>query len=78
VRAVPDLLPASTAVTVRTGPLCAGTWQYSVLAVAGREPLQVLTKGAPGQLVFVTAGTNVCAVEVMIAAPPGILTAARC
>jgi hypothetical protein len=69
---------SSTRVTVRTGPLCAGSWQYTVIAVAGREPLQVLTKGVPESLTLVTAGTDVCTPEVRAAAPAGILTLTHC
>jgi hypothetical protein len=72
------LLPAGVLATVSNGPLCAGTWQYAVVRVPDREPLQVVTRGAPGALTLVTAGTNVCTVEVRIEAPPGIRTAAAC
>jgi hypothetical protein len=77
-RAVPRLLPASVTVTVKVGPLCAGTWQYTVLAAPDREPLQVLTRGAPSALAFVTAGTNVCTANAITGAPAGILAAAHC
>ena len=66
-----------TSVTVREGPLCAGSWQYTVVALGGQE-LQVVTTGAPSQLKLVTAGTYVCNAEVLTQAPPGILTAAEC
>jgi hypothetical protein len=72
------LLPAGALATVSHGPLCAGTWQYAVVRVPDREPLQVVTRGAPGALALVTAGTDVCTVEVRIQAPPGIRTAAAC
>lgn len=61
-----------------TGPLCAGTWQYTVLTVPGKEPLQVVSTGAPGALKLVTAGTDVCTVDVKAGAPAGILQAASC
>jgi hypothetical protein len=64
--------------TARLGPLCAGTWQYTVLSVPGREPLQVVTQGPPTGLVLVTAGTDVCTPEVRVQAPPGIVAAAHC
>jgi hypothetical protein len=64
--------------TVAKGPLCSGTWQYTVLTVADAEPLQVVSKGAPTALVLVTAGTNPCTPDVRGAAPPGLLTATGC
>jgi hypothetical protein len=67
---------ANLAATV--GPLCAGGWQYTVLSEAGREPLQVVTRGTPSALVLVTAGTYVCTAMVRTQAPPGILTVAHC
>jgi hypothetical protein len=72
------LISGSATVTAREGPLCAGTWQYTVLSVAGREPLQVVTQGPPSALQLVTAGTEVCSVSVRTQAPPGILTVAHC
>jgi hypothetical protein len=77
-RRVAGLLPTTGTVTVRTGPLCAGSWQYTVVEVAGREPLQALTRGEPGALTVVTAGTDVCTVEVRAAAPAGILARTLC
>jgi hypothetical protein len=65
-------------VTAELGPLCAGTWQYTVLGVPGRESLQVVTKGPPNGLVLVTAGTDVCTNEVRAQAPDGIVAAAHC
>ena len=53
-------------------PQCAGTWQYSVVTVTGRDPLAVVTRGAPTALTLVTAGTNVCTIPVRTSAPPGI------
>jgi hypothetical protein len=73
-----SVLPTGVAVTVTTGPLCAGSWQYTVVSATGREPLYVLSRGAPQSLSLVTAGTNVCTVEVRTNAPPGIRAAARC
>jgi hypothetical protein len=78
VRRQAGLLPASARATVDTGPLCSGTWQYTVVVVAGREPLAVVTRGRPGSLRLVTAGTNVCSIPVRTEAPIGIRTAAAC
>jgi hypothetical protein len=77
-RRTPGLLSGGATVTVRTGPLCAGTWQFTVVTVPEREPLQVVTKGAPGALTLVTAGTDVCTAPVRAGAPAGILAVARC
>lgn len=71
-----DVLPRDVAVRVRTGPLCAGGWQYTVLAVTGREELQVITRGPADDLELVTAGTDVCTIEVRAAGPAGIRTLA--
>jgi hypothetical protein len=46
--------------------------------MAGREPLQVVTQGAPNALQLVTAGTEVCSVPVRTQAPSGILMVAHC
>ncbi|MFG2056255.1 hypothetical protein ACGFI9_19755 [Micromonospora sp. NPDC048930] len=70
------VLPRDVRVTVRTGPLCAADWQYTVLAVSGHEELQVVTRGKPNALELVTAGTDVCSAEVRAAGPPGIRTLA--
>jgi hypothetical protein len=72
------LLSGTSAVTVTSGPLCAGTWQYTVLAIPKREPLAVVTQGTPRQLTLVTAGTDVCSIPVRTGAPAGILNAALC
>jgi hypothetical protein len=72
------LLSSSANASVTSGPLCAGTWQWSVIEVAGREPLQVVTRGAPGALRLVTAGTDVCSIPVRTGAPAGIRAAASC
>lgn len=77
-RRVPGLLPAGAAVTVRTGPLCAGTWQYTVIDVTDREPLQAITQGPADDLQFVTAGTNVCTAGVRSTAPYAIFVLAGC
>lgn len=75
-RRTSGLLPSGVRITVATGPLCAGDWQYTVLQVPDREPLQVVSKGAPSALKLVTAGTNVCNAEVRATAPYGIRTIA--
>ncbi|WP_130340200.1 hypothetical protein [Micromonospora kangleipakensis] len=75
-RGAAGVLPRDVRVRVRTGPLCAGDWQYTVLDVTGHEELQVVTRGRPGALKLVTAGTDVCGAEVRAAGPPGIRTLA--
>jgi hypothetical protein len=77
-RRTPGLLSANARVTIRTGPLCAGTWQYTVVSVSGREPLAAVTRGRPGALRLVTAGTDVCSIPVRTGAPAGIQYAAAC
>lgn len=72
------LLPRTGTVTVVKGPLCAGTWQYIILNVPQKEPLQIVSRGTPGDLTLVTAGTDVCSIPVRIEAPPGIRNAALC
>ncbi|GAA1502936.1 hypothetical protein GCM10009827_014750 [Dactylosporangium maewongense] len=71
-------LPAGSGLTVKSGPLCAGVWQYTILTVANAEPLQIMSKGAPAALTIVTAGTDPCSVEVKATAPPALLSAASC
>ena len=63
---------------VTNGPLCAGTWQYTVVAMADVEPIDVVTRGAPNSLTLVTAGTNPCTARVRAEAPQGIRSALRC
>ena len=63
---------------VLTGPLCAGSWQYTIMTVPDHDPLQVVTRGAASSLTVVTAGTYVCTPEVTGAAPSGIVSAAHC
>ncbi|MBQ1074008.1 hypothetical protein KBX06_12685 [Micromonospora sp. C31] len=74
VRGRGGVLPSGVRVRVRTGPLCAGEWHYTVLDVTGHEMLQVVTQGRPGAPRLVTAGTDVCTAEVRAAGPPGIRT----
>ncbi|WP_410810813.1 hypothetical protein [Micromonospora sp. 067-2] len=70
------VLPDNVRVQVRTGPLCAADWQYTVLAVTGHEELQVVTRGRPAAPELVTAGTDVCTIEVRATGPAGIRTLA--
>ena len=72
------VLSGSASATAQEGPLCAGTWQYTVLNVTGQGPLQVVTKGPPTALKLVTFGTDVCSVEVRTEAPFGIRSQAQC
>jgi hypothetical protein len=72
------IMDSTAGVTVQLGPLCAGTWQYTVFGGPGREPLQVLTQGPPDALTLVTAGTDVCSAQVRAEAPPGIISVAHC
>jgi hypothetical protein len=64
--------------SVVEGPLCAEDWQYAVVSVPDRDPLQVITSGEPDTLTLVTAGTDVCTVEVRVHAPRGIRAVASC
>ncbi|MFF5054500.1 hypothetical protein ACFY1S_15090 [Micromonospora sp. NPDC000663] len=70
------VLPPSVRVQVRTGPLCAADWQYTVLEVTGHEELQIVTRGRPTAPELVTAGTDVCTIEVRATGPTGIRTLA--
>jgi hypothetical protein len=78
VRRAGGLLPRTGTVPVSRGPLCAGTWQYTVFSVPGKESLQVVSRGTPGDLTMVTAGTDVCSIRVITAAPTGIRNIAVC
>lgn len=71
-------LPTGSGLTVKTGPLCAGVWQYTILTVTSSEPLQIMSKGAPASLTIVTAGTDPCSVEVKATAPLALLRTADC
>jgi hypothetical protein len=72
------LLPRTGAVTVAKGPVCAGSWQYTIVNVPGKEPLQIVSRGTPDNLTMVTAGTDVCTIQVRTEAPAGIRNAAFC
>jgi len=70
------VLPNNVQVKVRSGPLCAADWQYTVVTVTGHEELQVVTRGRPTAPELVTAGTDVCTAEVRATGPVGIRTLA--
>jgi hypothetical protein len=72
------VLTAQDRATVSSGPVCAGTWQYTVVEVPGKESLHVVTQGAPASMALVVAGTNPCTPKVRASAPNGILSALRC
>jgi hypothetical protein len=78
VRSKTRLLPRTGTISVTTGPLCSGTWQYTILLAPNKDPLLVVTKGAPTALSIVTAGSDVCTIGVRTQAPAGLLAAARC
>ncbi|MEV0267293.1 hypothetical protein AB0H43_00765 [Hamadaea sp. NPDC050747] len=78
VRAKTRLLPKTGTVSVTTGPLCSGAWQYTIVQAPGKDALVVVTKGAPAALQIVTAGSDVCTITVRTQAPAGLLAAARC
>lgn len=73
-----EVVSGGADVSVATGPLCAGDWQYTVVTMPGLDPLQVVTRGDAGSLRLVTAGSDVCTVEVEVQAPPGIRNVAGC
>lgn len=72
------VVPGSADVSVADGPLCAGDWQYTVFTMPGVDPLQVVTRRDAGGLQLVTAGSDVCIVDVEVQAPPGIRAVAGC
>jgi hypothetical protein len=72
------ILDATSTPTAKVGPLCAGTWQYTVLAQPQRDPVQVVTQGPPTAPVLVSVGTDVCTPDVLAQAPAGITAAAHC
>ncbi|MEH1012709.1 hypothetical protein V6U90_06260 [Micromonospora sp. CPCC 206060] len=71
-RRADGLLPAGVRAKVTKGPLCADGWQYAVIDVTGHEALEMVSRGRPGALKLVTAGTDVCTIEVRTLAPSGI------
>jgi hypothetical protein len=73
-----NLLPQGVTPQVLTGPLCAGSWQYTIMIIPQHDPLQVVTRGSASSLAVVIAGTYVCTPEVTGAAPRGIVSAAHC
>lgn len=72
------LLATNATATIQQGPLCSGSWQYTVVVVPEQDPLVVITKGPPSALQIVAAGTDVCTTTVRTTAPAGIRLAARC
>lgn len=72
------ILDQGSAAEVIDGPYCSGTWQYAVVTVPDRDPLLMVSRGPVDDLELVTAGTDVCTVEVRIQAPPGIRSATTC
>nr|WP_223884581.1 hypothetical protein [Micromonospora craniellae] len=76
VRGRDGLLPRNARVQVASGPVCAAGWHFTSIDVTGYEPLQVVTRDQAGTLRLVTAGTDVCSVEVRVASPVGIRTLA--
>ena len=72
------LRPADAKAEVVDGPYCSGSWQYAMVEVSGRDPLQLVTEGEPGDLTLVTVGTDVCTVELRLQAPAGIRSVAAC
>lgn len=73
-----DLLTAGDDAEIVDGPFCSGEWQYAVVTVPDRDPLQVISRGPPDSLELVTAGTDVCTAEVRFQAPEGVQGAAGC
>jgi hypothetical protein len=73
-----NVRPPSVTPRVVSGPVCAGSWQYTVLEFPDHGVLQVVTRGSAGSLAIVTAGTYVCVPEVVGGAPAGIVSAAHC
>ncbi|MEV0715754.1 hypothetical protein [Asanoa sp. NPDC050611] len=69
------LLPSSYQRRVTVGPLCAGTWQWTVLDTSN-GPLQAVSEITDNTLRLITAGTDVCSIEVRAGAPAGIRAAA--
>jgi hypothetical protein len=69
------LLASSYRGRVTDGPMCAGDWQWSVLDTT-LGPLQAVTELRDNTLRLITAGTDVCTVEVRFGAPAGIRTVA--
>jgi hypothetical protein len=69
------LLPSSYRERVTVGPMCAGTWQWTVLETSN-GPLQAVSELSDNTLRLITAGTDVCSIEVRAGAPAGIRAAA--
>ncbi|MEV0392834.1 hypothetical protein [Polymorphospora rubra] len=79
-RRSPGLLRANATLRVLREPVCAGTWQYTVVEVTvpgrGGSPMQVVSTGRAASLILVTAGSDVCNAQVRATAPAGIRTLA--
>ncbi|MBO4208028.1 hypothetical protein [Micromonospora echinofusca] len=71
-RRTDGLLPDGVRAKVAKGPLCADGWQYAVVEVTGHEALEMVSRGRADALRLVTAGTDVCTIEVRTLAPSGI------
>jgi hypothetical protein len=65
------LLPSSYRAQGAVGPLCAGTWQWIGLDTSN-GPLQAVSQISGNTLSLVTAGTDVCSIEVRAGAPTGV------
>ncbi|GIF71086.1 hypothetical protein [Asanoa siamensis] len=71
------LLPSSYRSQPTTGPMCSGDWQWTVLDTSN-GPIQAVSELSGNTLRLITAGTDVCTVEVRAGAPAGIRTAIGC
>jgi hypothetical protein len=69
-------IPRNAQLAVRTGPYCAGTWQFTGVGPPGTgtdyDPLLVVTSGKPATLKLVELGQDVCSDQVSSHAPTGI------
>jgi hypothetical protein len=67
-------IPANAQLVVKSGPYCAGSWQFSTVGESASDvdPLQVVTSGKPTALKLVEAGADVCSDHVHNTAPTGI------
>ncbi|MEV7228494.1 MULTISPECIES: hypothetical protein [Polymorphospora] len=79
-RRSPGLLRSDATVRVVREPVCADTWQYTVVEVnvpgRGSSAMQVVSTGRAASLILVTAGSNVCNARIRATAPAGIRTLA--
>jgi hypothetical protein len=70
-------IPANRDLRVTEGPYCSGSWQFTIVGIAGEgpddvEPLLVVTNGRPSALKLIEAGADVCTERVEDDAPAGI------